>query len=89
MKIRNGFVSNSSSTSFVILLNKSTRPLAHYEWIVSDEEYLSSEDETAWIWEDKDYKDKDLVEINRKELLEQRGYTLDIEKSEGNSFKYF
>lgn len=44
MKIRNGFVSNSSSSSFVIQLNKDIDDYADYEEFASEYEIPESED---------------------------------------------
>ena len=44
MKIRNGFVSNSSSSSFVIQLNKDIDDYADYEEFASEYEISESED---------------------------------------------
>ena len=44
MKIRNGFVSNSSSSSFVLQLNKDIDDYADYEEFASEYEISESED---------------------------------------------
>jgi hypothetical protein len=44
MKIRNGFVSNSSSTSFLIVLDDKTRKLAHYNYITREEDVVFDND---------------------------------------------
>lgn len=38
MKVRNGFVSNSSSSSFLVLLNDSNRHLAKYDYEITERE---------------------------------------------------
>ena len=43
MKTRNGFVSNSSSSSFIVLLNDSNRHLANYDYMVKNTRYIFGE----------------------------------------------
>ena len=44
MKTRGGFVSNSSSSSFIVLLNDSNKHLANYDYLVKNTEYNFNDD---------------------------------------------
>jgi len=44
MKTRSGFVSNSSSSSFIILLDDSNRHLANYDYVIKNTEYIFNDD---------------------------------------------
>lgn len=76
MKIRNGFVSNSSSSSFVVKIDEENKHLFHYDWKVKKEEILHGEDDETYIW-----KKEDLLRVNKKKWLEENNYNLDREET--------
>lgn len=51
MKIRFGFVSNSSSSSFIVVLNDTNRHLANYNYMVKEREVIFERDNNAGDFE--------------------------------------
>lgn len=86
MKIRTGFVSNSSSSSFICILDDSNRNLANYVWKITEEEYVYSKDD---LKRDKLYWDDNgnLAEMNYAEWLAESGYEY-LGKSDFGSIIY-
>jgi len=76
MKTRQGFVSNSSSSSFIIILDDKTRHLAHYDWKVTLEEHCGSNLENT-IW---DSKTGNFLSLKR--IFERDEYQRDLEAEE-------
>ena len=72
MKVRHGFVSNSSSSSFLIVLDESNRHLAHYNHLITEEE--TAWDETKTIYVDDDWS-KPPKEIDTAEYFIGAGFT--------------
>ena len=70
MKIRHGFVSNSSSSSFLVVLDESNRNLANYNWLITEEEVA---------WQDTTLVDDDddlpYREVDTAEYLIGQGFT--------------
>ena len=69
MKIRNGFVANSSSSTFLIALNVANRHLANYNWLITEEETERHDTKTVWLDDEGKYKD-----VGTAEYLKIEGF---------------
>jgi len=75
MKIRQGFISNSSSSSFVVKIDENNKHLFHYDWQVRKEEILHGEDDQSFDFKNDCFRDS-------KDILEEQGFAFDKEATE-------
>lgn len=73
MKVRHGFVSNSSSSSFLVVLDETNRHMANYDWIITEE--VTAWNDTKIIWCDEPDAVSPSKEVDTEEYLISQGFT--------------
>jgi len=83
MKIRNGFVSNSSSSSFLILITPENKHLIHYNHNLIEQDFIFDKDAYELVY---DSQKCEYVEVKSIDRLKNKGYK--FVKEEMNCFIY-